>query len=343
MAELLRQQPKVKHVEINCMTLPKRTLVGALTRIAELCAGIGCARSLQGRSGKSLAFAAMTQIAKVDAPVVIVLDEIDQLVQKSTGSTGAECPLETLFTLPLIPCKHPIAVVAIANAVDLLQRRSVPVVAQSLAQSLIFEPYTASELRAIFEARLSTYEHRGSLEKDLGKVGIELRVREVAKNSGDCRRLLSLFSQAVIEDDIMRGAPPTLMDKSEDMDAEPVVKKAAATVPRNQYDPIDTIKHLPVEQQVLLGALAGARSEAIPLSEATSRYKALCLRLHQPLDLARKALLNTALQALGSRGLLDMRTTRRSSDPVASLAVSRKALSEALSKANPLLGQFLQE
>jgi len=226
-----QQHPETRIVEVNCMELAQRTMAGLFQRLASLPLPGGSARSgrsgaaggapqdasgpkrsgmSSGRSGQGLAAAAVARLTALAPRVVLVLDEVDQLVRRqqpaaSSGSTGGHS-LETLFSLPRLPGAPAIALVAIANAVDLLLQRGAPQAA-GLCQDLRFQPYGADQLRRIVKARLAAAGPAGeAAEKALGKVAVELRIRQVAKRSGDCRPVVCLCEQALFEEGRTREA-----------------------------------------------------------------------------------------------------------------------------------------
>jgi len=406
-AKLLERKPEIRYLEVNCMHLPQhqRTLSGLFGRVAELCGGARAARELRGRSGPGLMAAAAGQLASLDGPVVLVVDEVDQLTKKSGSSVTSSaaldsaCTLEALFSLPFSPGAPVMSVIAIANAVDLLNRPALRET-RGLAMPLLFEPYTAAQLRDIFKARLADSEHGDATEKSLGKVGMELRVRQVAKQSGDCRRLLSLCQQAISDasmsmDDDSQAAPGAANPRSQEhtttqglqatasapagkasptlAEAGPVAPVTAGVVglltppksaqvaalvrpkqssaPKSvELDPLQSLGQLPLEQQMLLCACAAAKTEAVRLADLSAGYKVLCRRLHQPLNLACKGQICSALSALEERGLLELRTARggggrcarAGGEPVVELAVSREALRAAVARVNTMLEQCLE-
>merc|ERR1719221_979650 len=76
-------------------------------------------------------------------------------------------------------------------------------------------------------------------------------------------------------------------------------------------DPLKSIQQLPMEQQILLCALAIGKGETIGLVDVCKNYKELCKQLHQPQNLASKDQVSDALSSLEQRGLLAMRSARR--------------------------------
>mmetsp|Transcript_36038 Transcript_36038/g.99380 ORF Transcript_36038/g.99380 Transcript_36038/m.99380 type:complete len:634 (-) Transcript_36038:462-2363(-) len=348
MAELAERMPQLRRIEVNCMNMSQRTVPGLFRSIAEICGGADACRDLRGRSGQGLLVAMARQLKKIGAPVVLLVDEVDQLVRKSAADATSACALEALFSLPVTHGAPIMAVVAIANAVDLLERPAASPLARGIAESMLFEPYTATQLRDIFKARLEASEQGAAVEHSLGKVGIELRVRQVAKQSGDCRRLLSLFHQAVFDADA--AFTPAGMSAGDAAVAQTSQPSRGHGATKVGSDPLMSVAQLPMEQQVLMCTFAEAEAETLRSSEVCTRYKDLCRRLHQPLNLATKGHINAALSALQHLGLLGVRAAGArgrgparpvGGDLVAELAVSRKALRQRIAKANPLLEKCL--
>lgn len=357
--ELTMDRPDIRYLEVNCMNLPQATLPGLFERVAELCGGAAAVRELRGNAGRSLALASARQLAKLNTPLVLVVDEVDQLVKKKSSNAETACALETLFSLPLLADMPAMAIIGIANAVDLLNRPVSPV-AKGLAESFLFEPYTAAQLRDIMAARLAASEYGNAAEKNLGRIGIELRVRQVAKHSGDCRRLITFCNQAISDVVIADDMSQLSIGAAKVSEGEQVAeskKPAKIAAPTNtQNDPLASVVFLPIEQQMLLCALAGSKAEAVRLGEICTHYKELCRRLHQPLNLASKGYVSAALSALEERGLLTSRPSKSfcgghsrtlrgntSGEQVVELAVSRQALRDSVARVNPLLERCLSE
>eukprot|EP00927_Polykrikos_kofoidii_P022855 TRINITY_DN2120_c0_g2_i1.p1 TRINITY_DN2120_c0_g2~~TRINITY_DN2120_c0_g2_i1.p1 ORF type:complete len:355 (-),score=55.85 TRINITY_DN2120_c0_g2_i1:545-1609(-) len=349
----MKEYPCVRHFDINCMSLSQATLPGLFDRLAELCGGPSAVRELRGHTGRSLALTSAKQIARLRTPVILVVDEIDQLVKRSRNVESV-CALETLFSLPLVADMPEMAIIGIANAVNLLKATPVP---RGLVTTLLFEPYTAPQLREIMTARLAASGHGMAAEKNLGRIGMEMPARQVAKHSGDCRRLITFCNQAISDVVIaeeMSSAAVGMNTECTKVSDDATPKKPSVQMPRStQNDPLASISHLPIEQQMLLCTLAGSKAEAVRLSEICSGYKVLCRRLHQPMNLASKGCVASAISALEERGLLASRagkqtgggrstprgglTPRGGGDQVVELAVSRDALRKSIARVNPLL------
>jgi len=429
------KHPDTHILEVNCMELRQRSVAGLLQHLAQLpprSSSAGVARSgpaggvssraagpreggacntepqahrtgCSGRSGQGLLAAAAAGLAGLAPRVALLVDEVDQLVRRQPTQTAGRLAsggtLETLLSLPRLPGASSIALVAVANAVDLLERSAMPV-APGLCRSLLFRPYSAEQLRHIVRARLAAAGSAGeAAQQALGAVAIELRVRQVAKRSGDCRQVVCLCEQALFEASMAReataapeaptaetpasaaagapraaappareawGSPPAGGSRASgvgspvrapvgDAVAPPLtpVKRPAPGKDPSSNDPLGAIQQLPMEQQVLLCALASSKGEAVRFADLCSRYKEMCHRLHQRDNLASKQQVGNALQALEQRGLLGFRAKKgggrgrtgghlSSSDCVVELAMSCAAVRERISRANPLLQQCLE-
>lgn len=339
------------------MRLQQQTLSGLFAEMLLACGGAkDFVRKLAGFSGYGLCAAVAREMARLVKPgqqLVLVVDEVDQLqgsrqpgsaAFSSKSSSGASV-LEWLFKLPLMPGAPCMAIVSIANCVDLLARYSTPV-APGLAQSLLFEPYSADQLRTIFKARLAASEDYGSeTEQLMGKVGMELRIRQVAKQSGDCRRLMMMCDEALLkvaakateEDADMEdsdtavggssecdrsrsrtppprrqlaassSAPKTPARQLRQASSNPTPMKAP---PKTQSDPLASVSLLPPEHQVLLCALAASKAEAVKMSDLKVSFKDFSKRLRLQTGVASQAHISDALGMLEKRGLLELRSMK---------------------------------
>ncbi|KAK9239113.1 P-loop containing nucleoside triphosphate hydrolase protein [Lipomyces kononenkoae] len=137
----------------------------------------------------------------ITQPVVVLMDELDQLVTKSQDV------MYNFFNWPSLP-NSKLIVVAVANIMDLPERTLSNKISSRLGLTRIqFAGYTHTQLQTIIQARL----------KDIpGNVvvpeAIEFASRKVASVTGDARRALDICRRAVeiAEQDV---APPTPTDK----------------------------------------------------------------------------------------------------------------------------------
>lgn len=393
-----RRYPETQILELNCMDLAQRTPAGVLHRISELASAQNCSGDTRvakatSCSMQSIAVATTAQLTRLGPTIVLIADEVDQLVKKLKGNCnlrdGNNSALETLLSLPLLPGAPKIAIIAIANAIDLLERTIIPTSLNPF-QSLLFESYTVEQLRKIAQAYFTAAGAHGAARLHaLGSVPLELRIRQVAKQSGDCRQVVNFCEQVLCETNMAYDPPPPTTPSVKNMPSLPLIVHADTpaenanhgtntfgasavlvnsggcglqTPPKRpllkhqQNDPLRILPQLPLEQQILLCALAGASNETVRFVDVYSRYKELCKRLHQPCNLASKEQVSNALSALEQRGLLGLHKKKTSNgtrtsqgkgsrlggnDCIAELSVSRKAMREKIAEANPILEQCL--
>lgn len=359
-----RLRPETKLVEINCMDLQTCTIQGLLVRLIKAYSELGCSvgNCSISSSLSCLISTAARSLAELGSSVVVIIDEVDQLVRRTTRSSAqGEGSLETLFSLPRTPGAPCVALIAIANSVDLLVKNASQT-AQGMCRSLLFEPYTADQLRSIVKERFNSAGEDGTAaEKAIGRIAVELRIRQVAKRSGDCRHIVRLCEEAFME--AVKVADEAVLaqvalESSDVKDAATPVPLATPKRPlvpnRNrELDPLEQVKSLPIEHQALLCALTSGQSEATKFQEVFKHYRTLLGRLMQALDSVSKPQVTHALSALEQMGLLTLRgkanagrtLSRKPStggEVIVELAVSRQALREALGRANPTLLKCLE-
>mmetsp|Transcript_744 Transcript_744/g.1380 ORF Transcript_744/g.1380 Transcript_744/m.1380 type:complete len:460 (+) Transcript_744:30-1409(+) len=327
-------------LEINCMDLQPCSIPGFLLKVIEACSSAAQQEKradLTPRSPlSSLVAAAISGLQVLGDSIILIVDEVDQVVRKSkSGDTS----LETLCRLPRQPGAPSLAILMIANHVDLLVRACGPKVS-ALCSRLLFEAYTLEQLRTIAKARFAAAGEDGvRAEAALGgKVALELRLRKVS-NSGDCRNIVRLceagFAEAAAMQEDGEGAdgPKTLQQVQQECNAM-------------NYDPVQDVRNLPSLYQVLLGTFFSS-DKSMLTSEVFQKYRACVAKLRRPVD--SKPLVIAALSTLEQRGLLCLRKKRQSKggkgkagkgtsvadEQIVSLAVSHKRLREAIRQADP--------
>lgn len=333
--------PTTRLIQVNCMSLSQRTPTGLLVKVGEVAAEMGAVKPPLPRTGTQAALlsAVAARLAALGPSVIIVADEVDQVLNRRQVGPG----LETVFAIAQAPGAPAVAFVAIANHVDLLERSGARV-ADSACRSLPFQPYSAVQLRSIAQALLKTAGSAGEAAvKALSPMQLEMAVRQVAKYSGDCRRIANFVESALF------NVTPTAAEADTDgadqgtapaAPVRPVPLKAAASGPLDQLD-----KLLP-NMQVLLVALASAKGEALKLAEVRSRYNEFARQLSKSTDdEATSDEVRSWVSSLELKGLLAMRQSKgsggsRKADTVVELSVSCKALRERIIKVNPLLGSL---
>jgi len=322
------QFPSTRVVEINCMEqLQPSSVAGFYLRLIEVCnsaTGSVTRPSVTAKSPmSSLMSAAAASLQQLGSPVILIVDEVDQLVKKPSSENS----LDSLRNLVLQPQAPALAILMIANAVDLLIRACKQ--GQEKCASLLFEPYSAEQLRSIVKAQFAAAGEEGQLaEKALGRAGIELSIRRVAKHSGDCRHIVRLcedgFAEAARQKEAAEAGTPEATKKR---------------VLQSDNDPLAEVKHFPAGHQILLGTLSESEKQDVTFTDLFQRYKAMLSRLKQPA--ASKPQAMAAISAMEQRGLLHLRKRRAvkggNPDQVIELVVSRKSLQEVLCEASPLL------
>lgn len=119
-------------------------------------------------------------------PVLVLMDEMDQLVTKSQGV------MYNFFNWPTFR-NSKLIVVAVANTMDLPERMLSNKISSRLGLTRIqFPGYNHEQLREIIESRLLDVEGQ-IVERD----AIEFASRKVASVSGDARRALDICRRAV--------------------------------------------------------------------------------------------------------------------------------------------------
>lgn len=356
--------PDTYVIEVNCMDLSQRSVSGVLQ---QLLLKMNLTRPA-GRSMQGLATLTAAGLAQMSKRVVIVVDEVDQLLSRSAGKTAAGAlSLETLFSLPQLPGAPAVAIVAIANAVDLLER-SLCFSSSLNCKTILFEPYSKDQLKNIVTNRLKGVEGGDEALKALGGIKVQLRVTQVAKESGDCRQVMSLIEEALSEAKYISQAA-RMPAASVTTAALPLAESSAATstdleqdvvllpkrdprklITSNRNDPLQAIHLLPLEQQILLATLATSKNEATKLSDVCKRYKELCKDLKQAENLGSRGQVTCALSALEHRGLLAMHSRAGGgrgkklsmpTEPTVELWVACDQLLENVLKSNPILRKFI--
>ncbi|KAK9325862.1 P-loop containing nucleoside triphosphate hydrolase protein, partial [Lipomyces orientalis] len=122
----------------------------------------------------------------ITKPVVVLMDELDQLVTKSQDV------MYNFFNWPSLP-NSKLIVVAVANIMDLPERTLSNKISSRLGLTRIqFAGYTHTQLQTIIEARLKDVPGNIVLPE-----AIEFASRKVASVTGDARRALDICRRAV--------------------------------------------------------------------------------------------------------------------------------------------------
>jgi len=303
----VRRLSKTHVFEVNCMDLSQRSVAGFSDQLAQK-----CIESLGGRSTDHARCRAARQVSPIGAaaealrmingPTVVIIDEVDQLLPKGGRSSGSSGDLDDLVSLTQQPGVPTMAIILIANAVDLLTRANF--LNLGGCASLLFEPYNKDQLREIAMACLDKMDNIATVDRGT----LEVRVRQVAKQSGDCRQVLAMCEEAKFKSANATG-PIKLSTKSK--------------------DPLESVSRLPMDQQLLLCVLATSESESVKIADVCSRYKQMCRTLHQPINLGTNGNVTSALCQLEQHGLLSLRKARGNTQ-VAELAMTRDRVRESM-------------
>lgn len=274
-------RPETMVIYINCFELQKPSVESLLRRLGHV--GSIPLQLPKGASIASIAAAVTARLARLAPSVILIIDEFDQVIGSARGDEPA---LEKeLFGLHRLPGAPPLALFAIANAVDLLCRTAK--LPPGLCTSLLFETYSLEQLRTIAKVRLAAAGIQAEEAAPLLKK-LELALRQIAGNrSGDCRALASACEQAAIEAKEQAEGPG--------QQPSPLGNKASG----------NPVLQLPLAQQLLLCSIVTLKDQeaAVRLSALVKRYKEMCRQFKQP-D-ADKDQVRQFLVALEQRGLVE--------------------------------------
>ncbi|CAE7317511.1 cdc18 [Symbiodinium necroappetens] len=345
----LREHPDTRVLEINCMeNLRPCSVPGFLLKAGQACSlATGKKQStLSSRSPlSSLVASAASSLRSLGKSAILIIDEVDQLVKKwNAGDTS----LEILCDLPRHSEAPALAIIMIANHVDLLVQACGPRW-KSVCSSVLFERYTLQQFKNIVQSRFAAAADGELAEKALGgRAGLELRIRRLA-NAGDCRHIVRLCDDGLAKAEEMRQEEGKAEASAESKPGgvQSMSKMAAM---QTSLDPLDSLKSLPLPQQLLLCALSSVE-EPVLTSEIFQRYLDCLSELKQ--SPTPKPQVLSALSSLEQRGLLSLQKPRGkgkgrgkgrkgaqgATEELVVLAVCRDSLKEALQQsAKALLG-----
>lgn len=278
---LRASRPDMKQIFVNCGSMSSG--VHLLTFIAEslgLLSGDNNNGTGAGAAGvesimtKLVAYATSHQRQTKNnqgvAPALIVVDEIDLLLQSSstTGKTSSTtssasnnttastktsaaaasnaAALYALFELPTLP-QSPFRVLSVANALD-LPTRLLPLLSDSLSARPVVLQFLAYGADAL--ARIAAVEASSAVAA-LPRLAVTLAAKKVAACGGDARLMLSIIRQAY---SATTGSNNSGTKKS----AVAVVAAIATAKGSAQASAVETIRTLPIQQQLALVVAANA-------------------------------------------------------------------------------------
>ncbi|KAI8048379.1 P-loop containing nucleoside triphosphate hydrolase protein [Syncephalis plumigaleata] len=191
--ETTKTKQPTRKVYLNCMSLvdPKDVYRRLLEELPAACVnGINLDDPVQ----------AMRQIIlgeRRKTLIVIILDEIDHLLTKD------QSVLYRLFEWAAQPSAR-LVLIGIANALDLTERFLPLLCAKNCEPELLnFNPYTVNDIIGILNERLqeaTTANGKNATEEtalSIQRTAIELCARKVASATGDLRKAMDVFRQAI--------------------------------------------------------------------------------------------------------------------------------------------------
>lgn len=203
-------------------------------------------------------------------PVLVLMDEMDQLVTKSQGV------MYNFFNWPTFK-NSKLIVVAVANTMDLPERMLSNKISSRLGLTRIqFPGYTHDQLREIIESRLLDISGE-IVERD----AIEFASRKVASVSGDARRALDICRRAVEISEIEAR-------ESGDKEAKVKISHIKKAIDETTHSPVFLyLQELPLACKVFLSAvLARVRRSGVienPLGDILEETHRIC-KLSQRAD-----------------------------------------------------------
>ena len=291
---------------------------------------------------------------------VLVVDEIDYLCPSLSAvtrggaaktSAAAKRQFElvsALFTLPkrLVDTNCTLIIVGIANSIDLSTKLS----AMSsncratrgreplIDKTLIFRPYTASELKAIVNEVTNNA---------LDPVAVEVCSRKVAALHGDCRKVIDLCKQAKSKKIRNEGS-----SESADPESGATVRDLMAvmdTAYKSQGESSSTLRALPQQQLLVLVAAcrhANKHSERteFPITDLRTALATLVRELNIPAAaVGQMTSLMEHAMALSNSGLMSVKQPSGIKQRVATwkLNAPPDILEETLKHTNRLIANAL--
>ena len=292
---------------------------------------------------------------KAPTTVIFVLDEIDYLcpslssaarggTSRSTLQAKKQVDLvSSLFSLPglLAHTNCTLILVGIANSIDLSNRlmtmfnasrartRAPPVI----DKTLLFRPYSASELKAIVNE---------VTDDALDAVAVEVCSRKVAAIHGDCRKVIDLCKQA---------ASKSRREGSSSQASVQHLMSVLDSAYKSQAESATTLKALPLQQLlVLVAACKYAKSHSERSEFEIGCLKSSLLQLTRTLNIQSSVVghistMTQHVEALSSSGLMSLRLSKQRGETVTlwSLNCPAGQLEETLKKTNDLIASALGE
>ncbi|KZV98869.1 P-loop containing nucleoside triphosphate hydrolase protein [Exidia glandulosa HHB12029] len=184
-----------RYLEINGLKIPEPTAAYALLWEAVSAHDVkkhGHLRISAKEALKKLTRHFETGAGEDDEPIVVLMDELDQLM------TAKQDVVYNFFNWPTLKNSR-LIVIAVANTHDMPERVMSGKVRSRLGmQRINFKPYTWQQLQEIVDSRVASAAQKGKPPpKILSKDAIAVAARRVASVSGDARRVLDICRRAV--------------------------------------------------------------------------------------------------------------------------------------------------
>ena len=190
--------------------------------------------------------------------VVIMLDEIDKLVEKSGDDT-----LYNLSRMNTDLSRSKVSIIGVSNDLKFTEFLD-PRVKSSLGEEeIVFPPYDATQLRDILEHRAREAFVSGALSEDV----IPLCAAFAAQEHGDARRAL----------DLLRTAGELAERSSTDLVTEENVRKAQEKIELDRV--VEVVRTLPTQSKLVLYAIINLEKnggQSINTGQVYNGYKRLC-------------------------------------------------------------------
>lgn len=292
-----------KYVHVNCMTLRSSSAI-----YEKIITGLG----LPSSSGNRLD-TIRTKLTAKGHPMVIVMDEIDQLDSKN------QVVLYSLFELPQLKNSRAI-IFGIANALDLTDRVLPLLQSYSCQPKLLhFAPYSRDEIVAILMDRLS------ECHAVIQPQAIQFCARKIAACTGDVRKALDICRRAVEVVERSAKTQQILVQRPEHGYNEGSPKKAPPKVVNmvhitsvladvfgsSAMGSKDLNATLPLQQKLLLCTLVALlkikKLRDVPLGKLQEVYMRVCQKHQCSSDQSDFQSLSTLLE---SRGLITVKKHR---------------------------------
>ncbi|KAI9595307.1 P-loop containing nucleoside triphosphate hydrolase protein [Syncephalis fuscata] len=190
------KQQGMRKIYLNCMSLvdPKDVYRRLLESLPNSCVGNGISLDDPVQAMRQIVLGERRKTL-----IVVILDEIDHLLTKDQNV------LYRLFEWAAQPNAH-LVLVGIANALDLTERFLPLLCAKNCEPQLLnFNPYSVNDIIGILNERLQeatqstdkTATEKSDKSLLIQRTAIELCARKVASATGDLRKAMDVFRQAI--------------------------------------------------------------------------------------------------------------------------------------------------